>query len=195
MAVRGVGIERDVGQHADLRHRILDRLDRAADQVVGVERLARIVGAQARRRVGEQRDAGNAEVARLPRPVRRAGRPTSATRRAASRSAPPAPRPSQMNSGQMRSLGCSRCLGEHGADPGRGAAAAHAQRREGGVLPCARGSSARWTDGKKAVPAALSGHGRCASETGDPDRQCHEPQRRRRIRRGTRQAGRCRASS
>ena len=26
MAVRGVGIERDVGQHADFRHRVLDRL-------------------------------------------------------------------------------------------------------------------------------------------------------------------------
>ena len=34
VAVRGVGIERDVGEHADLRHRILDRLDRAADQIV-----------------------------------------------------------------------------------------------------------------------------------------------------------------
>ena len=42
MAVGGVGIERDVGQHADLGHRILDRLDRLADQIVGVERLARI---------------------------------------------------------------------------------------------------------------------------------------------------------
>ena len=34
MAVRGVGIERDVGEHADFRHRILDRLDRAADEIV-----------------------------------------------------------------------------------------------------------------------------------------------------------------
>ena len=76
MAVAGVGIERDVGQHADLGHRILDRLDRAADEVVGVERLAGIVAAQVRRRVGEQGDAGDAG-ARLRGPGRRAGRRSS----------------------------------------------------------------------------------------------------------------------
>ncbi len=39
VAMRRVGIERDVGQHADLRHRILDGADRAADEIVGVERF------------------------------------------------------------------------------------------------------------------------------------------------------------
>ena len=39
MAVAGIGIERDVAQHADVRDRLLDRADRAADEVVGVERL------------------------------------------------------------------------------------------------------------------------------------------------------------
>ena len=39
MAVRGIGIERDVGQHADFRRGVLDRLDRAADEIVGVERF------------------------------------------------------------------------------------------------------------------------------------------------------------
>ena len=35
VAVRGIGIERDVGEHADVGHRILDLADRAADEVVG----------------------------------------------------------------------------------------------------------------------------------------------------------------
>ena len=34
VAVAGVRIERDVGEHADLRHGVLDRLDRAADEIV-----------------------------------------------------------------------------------------------------------------------------------------------------------------
>jgi len=53
MAMRGVGIERDVGQHADLRHRVLDRLDRAADEVVAVKRFLGTLGAQALGRIGE----------------------------------------------------------------------------------------------------------------------------------------------
>ena len=53
MAVSSVWIERDIGQHADLRHRILDCLDRPANEIVGVERLPRIVGPQGGRRVGE----------------------------------------------------------------------------------------------------------------------------------------------
>ena len=104
MAVRGIGIERDVGQHADVRRGVLGRPDRAADQIVRVERLARIVGAQRRRRVREQGDAGNAEVARLPRPLadpvdrpaRHAGQgrdrlldPLPFGRRTAARSGPP----------------------------------------------------------------------------------------------------------
>ena len=62
MPVAGIGIERDVGQHADLRHRILDRADRAAHQIVGVERLAR------RRRCAAARGVlGNSATHGMPR--------------------------------------------------------------------------------------------------------------------------------
>ena len=109
VAVRGVGIERDVGQDADLRHRVLDRLDRAADEIVGVERLL------ARPRCGARSGVfGNRATHGMPRSA--ASRALAASRstlqrrrREASRSAPRNPEPSQMNSGQMKSLGCSRC--------------------------------------------------------------------------------------
>ncbi len=68
MAVGGIGIERDVGQHADLRRGLLGGLDRAADEIVRVERLARLAAAQGGRRVREKGDARNAELPRLPRP-------------------------------------------------------------------------------------------------------------------------------
>ena len=64
MAVAGVGIERHVAEHADLRHLLLDGADGAADQVVGVERLAAGLVAQFRVGVGEQRDAGDGELGR-----------------------------------------------------------------------------------------------------------------------------------
>ncbi len=60
VAVAGVGIERHVAQHADLRHRFLDGADRLADQIVGIERLAAVLVAQVRVGVGKQRDAGDA---------------------------------------------------------------------------------------------------------------------------------------
>ncbi len=69
MAVRRIGIERDVGEDADFRRGFLHRPNRPADQIVGIERLARVLGAKLARRVGEQGDAGDAEVARLARPV------------------------------------------------------------------------------------------------------------------------------
>jgi hypothetical protein len=65
VAVRCIGIERDVGEDADLRYRILDCLDRPADEVVGVERFPRVVGAKLVRRVREKRDARDAEARRL----------------------------------------------------------------------------------------------------------------------------------
>ena len=132
MAVRGIGIERDVGEHADLGRRILRRLDRAADQIVRVERLARIVGAQAGRRVGEQGDAGNAEVARLARP--RADPVDRPARHAgqASRSAPPPPALRRRTSGQIRSDGRQHGLGDQRPAPGGGAGAAQAKGGEGG---------------------------------------------------------------
>ena len=46
MAVAGVGVERHVADDADLRHRLLDGPRRPADQIAGVERLARLFVAQ-----------------------------------------------------------------------------------------------------------------------------------------------------
>ena len=66
MAVAGVGIERDIGQHTDLRHRIFDRLDRAAHEIVRIERLAPVIGTQFVGRVREQGQAGNARFGRQP---------------------------------------------------------------------------------------------------------------------------------
>ena len=43
VAVAGVGIERHVAQHTDLRHLFLDGADGAADQIVGIERLGAVV--------------------------------------------------------------------------------------------------------------------------------------------------------
>ena len=104
MAVRRVGIERDVGQHADFRDRVLDRLDRAADEVVGIERLARVVGAQIVGRVGEQGDARDAELGGF--------RARAGSRSTLQRETPGSEPigssqsdPSQTNSGQMKSLG------------------------------------------------------------------------------------------
>ena len=62
MAVAGKGIERDVAEDADLGHFLLDGADGAADQIVRVERLAARLVAQRRIGVGEQRDAGDAQL-------------------------------------------------------------------------------------------------------------------------------------
>jgi 3-oxoacyl-[acyl-carrier-protein] synthase III len=71
--VAGIGIERHVGQHADaVAAGVLDRPDRAAHQVVGVERLATIRGAQVRLGVGKERVPsslrlfGNTSCASIP---------------------------------------------------------------------------------------------------------------------------------
>ncbi len=131
MAVRGIGIERDVGQHADLRRGVLGRPDRAADQIVGVERLARVVAAQLGRRVGEQGDAGNAEVARFPRPLADpVDRPARDAGQGRDRLLDPLPfgdeqRPDQVRRGQHR-------LGDQRAAPGGGAGAAQAKGGKGG---------------------------------------------------------------
>ena len=86
MAVRGIGIERDVGEHADLRRRILDRLDRAADQIVRIERLARILGAKLGGVFGKSAMHGMpSSAATRARPANRST--SSGTRREASRSA------------------------------------------------------------------------------------------------------------
>ena len=61
MAVAGIGIERHIAQHADLRHRGLDGAHRAADQVVGIERLAAVLGLSVRRGVW-----GNSAITGMP---------------------------------------------------------------------------------------------------------------------------------
>ena len=81
MAVAGVGVERHVAEDADLRHLLLDRADRAADEVVRVERLAAVLVAQLRIGVGKQREAGDVEL--RPR-----ARPRAPPRRPSSRSTP-----------------------------------------------------------------------------------------------------------
>ena len=58
------GIERDVADHADIRMRRLDRPDRPADQVVGIERLARVGGLQLLGDRREYGDGGDAELLR-----------------------------------------------------------------------------------------------------------------------------------
>ena len=63
MAVAGIGIERHVGDEADVRHGGLDGPQRPADEVVGVERLGADRVAQLRVGIGEERDRRNAEIA------------------------------------------------------------------------------------------------------------------------------------
>ena len=65
MAVRGERVERHVAQHADLGHRVLQRGDRAADEIVGVHRLAALFVLQRRRHRREHRDRRDAERGRL----------------------------------------------------------------------------------------------------------------------------------
>ena len=62
MAVAGVGIERDIAENADVGDFLLDRADRLADQILGVERFAPAFVAQGRIRIGKQRDARDMEL-------------------------------------------------------------------------------------------------------------------------------------
>ena len=62
VAMAGEGIERDVAQNADVRHFFLDGANGAADEIVGIERFAAGVVAQARVGVGKQRDAGDSQL-------------------------------------------------------------------------------------------------------------------------------------
>ncbi len=63
MAMRGVGIERDVADDADIGHGGLDGADGAADQIVGVDRLGGRVVAQRHVGIGKQRDGRDARLA------------------------------------------------------------------------------------------------------------------------------------
>ena len=107
MPVRGIGIERDVGEHADLGHRILQRADRAAHQIVGVERLAPIVGCAAPAGV-----LGNSAMQGMPRSRASRARATMPVDRPARHARQAGDRllrasPSVTNSGQIRSAGVS----------------------------------------------------------------------------------------
>ena len=64
MAVGGIGIERHVAEDADLRHRLLDGADGAADEIVGVERFRAGLVALFQVGMGEKRDAGDGELGR-----------------------------------------------------------------------------------------------------------------------------------
>ena len=62
MAVAGIGIERHVGEDADIGHGLLDGAAGPADQVFGVERLAADCVPQARIGVGKQRHRRDAQL-------------------------------------------------------------------------------------------------------------------------------------
>ena len=61
VSVTGVGVERDVEDDADVEAGGLHGARRAADEVLRIERLARVLGAQLRLGIGKQRDGGDAE--------------------------------------------------------------------------------------------------------------------------------------
>ena len=142
MTMGRIGIERDVGEHADLGRRVLQRLDRPADQVAWIERLARILRAKRRRRVRKQRDAGNAELPRLfgplPDPVHAPARDARqrGDRLLDAGAFGDEQRPDQVGRGQ-------HSLGEQRPAPGGRARAAHADCGKGGAAHLARGLSAR----------------------------------------------------
>ena len=141
VAVAGVGIERDVAEHADLRHRLLDGADRLADQVVRIERLAAVLVAQARVGVGKDRDAGDGELRRL---LRRAHdvvdrQPLDAGHRGDRRTAPFADeqRPDQV-------VGREHAFAHHAPRPFAAAVAA----RPGGKVERGRGFARRFNRGE-----------------------------------------------
>src|ERR1700730_8574440 len=67
MAMAGIGIERDIGDEAEIWHLALDRAASAADEIVGIERLARLLIPLARLGKGKQRECRNAKLRRLGR--------------------------------------------------------------------------------------------------------------------------------
>ena len=64
MAVAGIGIERDVAQHADIGHFLLDGADGAADEVFRIEGLGAGLVAKSRLGIGKQGEAGDVEPRR-----------------------------------------------------------------------------------------------------------------------------------
>src|SRR5262249_9866081 len=63
VAVARVGVERDVAQEAEVWYFFFDGVDRAADQVLGIESFVVVLVAQLRIGVGKQRDAGDRKLA------------------------------------------------------------------------------------------------------------------------------------
>ena len=126
MAVAGIGIERHIAQHADLRHRLLDRAHRAADQIVGVDGFAPVFAFQLGIGVGETARSPECPGPPLPSPPPPPGRPTAAPRRAWRRSASRLFSPSITKSGQIRSARRQRVFGHQPPRPVVAAQAAHA---------------------------------------------------------------------
>ena len=98
MAVAGVRVERDIGDHADLRDRGLDRANGAADQIGVVQRFRAIGVAQLRLGVGKKRPRPEFPVRRPFARRRRRGRSTAVRRPAWRLSAWRCSRPRQRNS-------------------------------------------------------------------------------------------------
>ena len=123
MAMRGIGIERDISQNTDFGNRTFDRPDCLTHQIVGIKRLATVVGAQLARGVGKQRDTADPQITRFACPLDDAvHRPARYTGKTCNRFLDPLPAgdeqwPDQMLWGQMG-------FGEHRAAPrGRSGAA------------------------------------------------------------------------
>ncbi len=128
----GIGVERYIGQDADVRHRILDRADGAAHEVVGVERFLPIIAAPVSLGVGEKGEAGDASVTRFAgagddavhRPARHAGQRGDGLFH---------PLPFRHEERPDEVAGVQAVFGVHRAAPGGGASAAQAERRIGSV--------------------------------------------------------------
>src|ERR1700730_558932 len=71
MAMAGVGIKRDIGDEAEMWHFALDLAASTADEIVGIERLAGLLIAQARFGKRKQRERRNAKFCRLGRRAHR----------------------------------------------------------------------------------------------------------------------------
>ena len=129
LAVRRERIERDVGDHAELRKCLLQRAHRALREAFGIPRLARIEALRVGRRHRKQRERRDAELGASP-----ATRTSSSIDR---RSTPGidgtgsrTPRPSTTNTGMIRSAGAEIGLAHQRARERIAAHAAHASARE-----------------------------------------------------------------
>ena len=65
MAMACIGVECNIGDHADLRNLLLDRAHGAADQIVGIESLRAALIAQFVFRIGKERNSWNAKCSGL----------------------------------------------------------------------------------------------------------------------------------